>query len=74
MKTLSCDVCRHTLEDPIPGRTYYHIAHRELCEDCKDDLEAVIKPIIRTKDPFAYEWYAKLVNDSIEKAIQKGKF
>jgi hypothetical protein len=34
----------------------------------------VIKPVIRTKQPFDYGWYNKLVQENIEKAIQKGKF
>jgi RNase P subunit RPR2 len=74
MKTLICDVCRHTLKEPIPGRTYFHICHRDICESCKDDLEVGIKNTVRTKDPFNYAWYSKLILDNVEKAIQKGKF
>ncbi|HCC36569.1 MAG TPA: hypothetical protein DEQ14_02570 [Treponema sp.] len=74
MKTLTCDVCKQTMEEPVPNRTYFHICHRDLCEECKDNLEAVLKPVIRTQDPFSYEWYSKAVYDNIEKAIQKGKF
>jgi hypothetical protein len=74
MKTLTCDVCRKKLEDPISNRNYFHMAHRDICESCHDDLEATIKPVVRTKDPFNYDWYTKLVQESIEKAIQKGKF
>ena len=74
MKTLACDVCRKKLEEPIANRNYFHLAHRDLCESCKDDLEKFLKPTVRTKDPFAYDWFDKYVHDSIEKAIQKGKF
>jgi hypothetical protein len=74
MKTLTCDVCRHTVQQPVTGRSYFHLAHRDLCEACKDDLELTLKPVIRSKSPFNYEWYNQLVTDSIEKAIQKGKF
>ena len=74
MKKLSCDVCRHTLDDPIPNRNYFHICHRDICEPCKDALEVTLKPVVRAKSPFTYEWYSKLVYDNIEKAIQKGKF
>jgi hypothetical protein len=73
MKTLICDVCRNVIEQPVSGRNYFHIAHREVCEPCHDKLEAAIKPVIRTKEPFDYGWYNKLVQESIEKAIQKGK-
>jgi hypothetical protein len=50
------------------------MAHRDICEPCHDALEAELKPVVRTKQPFNYEWYLRLVTDSIEKAIQKGKF
>ena len=74
MKTLTCDVCRHQIQQPVPYRNYFHMAHRDICEPCHDDLEAVIKPVVREKQPFNYEWYTRLVQESIEKAIQKGKF
>jgi hypothetical protein len=74
MKTLTCDVCRHTIQQPESNRNYFHLAHRDLCEACKDNLEVTLKPVVRTKNPFNYEWYNQLLTDSIEKAIQKGKF
>ncbi|MDR2479720.1 MAG: hypothetical protein LBD48_10480 [Treponema sp.] len=74
MKTLTCDVCRQKLQEPVAGRNYFHLAHRDLCESCKDELELLMKPIVRTQEPFQYAWYDKLVQDSIEKAMQKGKF
>jgi hypothetical protein len=74
MKTLTCDVCKHTIQEPVSGRNYFHIAQRELCEPCKDQLDVSLKPVIRTKQPFNYEWFDRLVLDSVEKAIQKGKF
>jgi len=74
MKTLTCDVCKNDINTPVTGRNYFHLAHRDICEPCHDKLEFLIKPTVRTKSPFSYEWYAKLVQESIEKAIQKGKF
>jgi hypothetical protein len=74
MKTLTCDVCKHSIQKPVVNRNYFHMAHRDICEPCHDDLEALIKPTVRTKDPFTYEWYDRLVQESIEKAVQKGKF
>jgi len=50
------------------------MAHRDICEFCHDKLETQIKPIVRTKLPFNYEWYNQLIQQSIEKAVQKGKF
>ena len=74
MKTLTCDVCQNILESPIPNRNYFHMAHRDICESCHDRLELQIKPTVRGKQPFSYAWYTKMVQESIEKAIQKGKF
>ena len=74
MRTLACDVCHDTIESPVNGRNYFHMAHRDICEACHDKLEVQIKPTVRTKQPFGYDWYTKLVQDSIEKAVQKGKF
>jgi len=74
MKTLTCDVCKHTIVQPVHNRNYFHLAHRDLCEPCHDDLQVLIKPTVRAKSPFNYEWYSSLVQDSIEKAISKGKF
>ncbi|MDR0388796.1 MAG: hypothetical protein LBH73_01860 [Spirochaetaceae bacterium] len=74
MKTLNCDVCGHTLENAIPDRTYWHIGARDICESCKDGLEVVLKPEVRARQPFSYDWYLKTVADSIEKAVSKGKF
>ena len=74
MKTLTCDVCSNTIEAPFSERNYFHMAHRDICEPCHDKLEIQIKPVVRTKQPFNYDWYLKLVQESIEKAIQKGKF
>jgi hypothetical protein len=74
MKTITCDVCRKAIQQPVSQRNYFHMAHRDICESCHDALELTLKPVVRTKQPFNYEWFSRLVNDSIEKAIQKGKF
>jgi hypothetical protein len=74
MKTLTCDVCGRTVQQPVTGRNFFHLAHRDICESCKDSLEMVLKPVVRTKNPFNYEWFNRLVTDSIEKAVQRGKF
>ena len=74
MRTLTCDVCEVIINTPVPGRNYFHMAHRDICEFCHDKLEAQIKPVVRVKTPFDYAWYNRLVQESIEKAVQKGKF
>jgi hypothetical protein len=73
MKTLTCDVCKHEITDPVAGRNYYHVAHRDICETCHDTLENILKPVVRTKQPFDYQWYDDLMQSTIEKGIQKGK-
>ena len=74
MKTLTCDVCKKIIQQPVHERNYFHFAHRDLCEACRDDLEFQLKPVIRTKSPFDYEWFNRLKQDLIEKAVQRGKF
>ncbi len=74
MKTLTCDVCKKAMENPTAGRNYFHLATYDVCEPCKDQLELALKSIVRSKQPFNYEWYDRLMLDSINKAIQKGKF
>lgn len=74
MKTLTCDVCKKAMENPAAGRNYFHIGTYDVCEPCKDQLELSLKPVIRSKQPFNYEWYDRLMIDSINKATQKGKF
>jgi len=73
MQTLTCDICKKKLDNPINERTFFHLTNHDLCEACKDNLEFQIKPTVRTKEPFSYDWYDKLVDDTIVKAIQKGK-
>jgi uncharacterized protein with PIN domain len=74
VKTITCDVCRKAIENPSTGRNYFHLAHFDVCEPCKDQLELTLKPVVRGKVPFNYEWYDRLLVDSVDKAIQKGKF
>ncbi|MDR2552956.1 MAG: hypothetical protein LBD31_07325 [Treponema sp.] len=74
MKNLKCDVCHSDITTAINQRSYMHVAHRELCESCYEELNFFLRPIIRTKQPFNYEWFDRLVKDSVEKAITRGKW
>ena len=74
MKNLKCDVCHGDITTEINQRGYFHVAHRDLCEACHDKMELTVKSVIRTKQPFNYEWFDRLVRDSIEKAIARGRF
>ena len=74
MKTLTCDVCRKTIKNPITTRTYFHLVRYDICEACHDELEFSIKPLVRGKVPFSYDWYEKLYIDALDKGVQRGKF
>jgi len=73
MITISCDVCRKKMDDVVTGRNFFYVANHSVCESCKDNLESQIKSTVRNKEPFAIEWYDKLLRDSLDKAVQKGK-
>ena len=73
MQTISCDVCRKKIDDPITGLSFFYIGVHSICESCHDNLESTIKSTIRNKEPYAFDWYDKLLNDSLDKAVQKGK-
>ena len=74
MKSIICDVCKRAVQQPIHRRNYFHLAHRDLCEPCKDELELVMRPVIRTREPFNYEWFNRFQQDLIERAIEQGRF
>ena len=74
MKSLKCDVCHKDITTAINQRSYFHMANRDICEACYDQLHGVLKPVIRTKQPFSYEWYERLIRDSVEKAISRSKW
>ncbi|MDR1837123.1 MAG: hypothetical protein LBQ89_05635 [Treponema sp.] len=73
MQSTVCDICKKKIDKPLTGCTVFYYAKHSVCESCKDNLENTIKNQIRNKEPFAIEWYDKFVDDSIVKAIQKGK-
>jgi hypothetical protein len=74
MNILKCDVCNKDVSAAVNQRDFFHVANRDLCEACYDLLSLSIKPVIRTKQPFNYEWFDRLLRDSIEKAIAKRKW
>lgn len=73
MVSTSCDVCKKKVDKPFNERTFFYLGKHAICEACKDNLELQIKPTVRNKDPYAIEWYNKLILDSLDKAVQKGK-
>jgi hypothetical protein len=74
MKKLVCDVCGADITTEINGRGYFHVSNIDVCETCHDKMELELKPVIRTKQPFNYEWFERLTRDSLAKAISRGKW
>lgn len=73
MKVLYCDVCKKAVENPYPMRNFFHIADIDICESCRDDLEAAKKTTLRTKKPFDMAWYDEFVLKLLHEGMQKGK-
>ncbi|HAP43235.1 MAG: hypothetical protein A2087_00995 [Spirochaetes bacterium GWD1_61_31] len=73
MKHLFCDVCKREVVDPIPMRTFYHVREFDLCENCRDDLEAATKFTVRTRQPFDFAWFQKMQLDLIKIGIAKNR-
>ena len=73
MVTTTCDICKRKIENPITGQSFHYYANHSICEPCKDSLELQVKATLRDKEPYVIDWYEKYIDDSICKAIQKGK-
>lgn len=73
MKHLICDVCKKVVEEPITDRTVFHIRQFDICEGCRDDLEAAVKNQVRTKKPFDFLWYQKLRLDLLETGAKSNR-
>jgi len=71
MQTITCDVCKKKVDNAITGRTFFYFGQNNVCEPCRDNLEFQIKNTVRTKDPFNYELYNKLILDSLGKSVKK---
>ena len=71
MQTITCDACKKKVDNPITDRTFFYVSKHNICEPCKDNLEAQIKNTVRTKDPFSYEWYNKLIHENLTKSVSK---
>ena len=71
MITVSCDICKKKMDDQ--NNALFPYANHSICEPCKDTLELQVKDNVRNKDPFDFEWYGKMMRDTVGKAVQKGK-
>jgi len=68
-----CDVCKKAVENPLPSRTFFRVADIDICENCKDDLDAAVKQTVRGKQPFDYGWYDELSLKILKEGMQKGR-
>jgi hypothetical protein len=73
MKTLTCDICKKTIDKPLKTRNYFHIADVDICEPCHDVLQLSIKRTMRARAPFNYDWYDQLLLETLKKGIDKGR-
>ncbi len=73
MKTLNCDICGKELVKPVKERTYWHIREYDVCEDCKDKVEAKLRPILRNHYPFSQDWYENEFVSVIERGVSAGR-
>ncbi len=73
MKALYCDVCKKELVKPIKNRTYFHIREFDICEECKDAIDAKLRPVLRGHFPFSTEWYEQEVISFLEKGCAAGR-
>ncbi|MBN2812294.1 MAG: hypothetical protein JXP39_10425 [Spirochaetales bacterium] len=73
MKNLYCDICRKEIETPMPNRNYFHIREFDVCESCKDTLDARLRPVLRSHFPYSPEWYEQTVITFLEKGSSSGR-
>ncbi|MDR0322107.1 MAG: hypothetical protein LBI28_11435 [Treponema sp.] len=73
MVTVSCDVCKKKIDNPITDRTLFYYDKHLVCESCKDSFEFNIRTDVRAVNPFIMDRYRKLMRDSLDKAVQKGR-
>lgn len=73
MKTLYCDICQKQLENPIVSRTYFQVREFDVCEPCKDTIDAKLRPMVRNHFPFSTDWYEQQVVTLIERGISTGR-
>lgn len=72
MKSLYCDICKEEIPEPVKGRNYFHIREYDLCEPCKEAIEAKLRPVLRERSPFATEWYEDEMISFIEQGCESG--
>lgn len=69
MKTLHCDICRKELVNPVADKNYWHYREYDICEDCKDTINAKLRPVLRNHFPYSQDWYEHEFISLIQKGI-----
>ncbi len=73
MKALYCDICRKAIESPVKDRNYVHIREFDICDPCKEAIDARLRPTIREHFPYSADWYEQQVVGLLEKASASGR-
>ncbi len=73
MRSLNCDVCQKDLEAGVSDRDYWHICEYDICEDCKDALDARLKPVVRKHFPYSQDWYEHEFMALVERGVSTGR-
>ncbi len=73
MRSLNCDVCRKDLDEGVVSRDYFHICEYDVCEACKDAIDARLKPSVRTHFPYSQDWYEHEFMSRLEKSVSTGR-
>lgn len=69
MKTLYCDVCKKSIDKPISEWTYYHVREYDICDPCKEKIDASLRPRVRAQFPYTAQWYEDQLMAEIKKAV-----
>ncbi len=73
MKSLYCDICKKEISTPVNGRTVFFIREFDVCEPCKDVIDAKLRPILRKHAPYAADWYEHQVVSLIERGVSTSR-
>ncbi len=73
MRSLNCDVCSKNLEEGVSNRDYWHFQEFDVCEACKEKVEARLRPLVRSHFPYSQDWFEHEFMVLVEKAVSTGR-
>lgn len=73
MKTLYCDICKKSIDKPVAEWNYHHVREYDICDPCKEKIDASIRPLVRGHFPYSALWYEEQLMGAIKKSSAKGK-